>query len=132
MGYKEITHTADWAIKVWDDDYFGLLAESARGMNWISGVELDIEERIERTIIIEGHDQEGILVNFLSELVYFIEGEDVGFDEFDFHLKNDRLEVNMSGAPLKSVSKIIKAVTWHNLEIIKTTHGLEVEIVFDV
>jgi SHS2 domain-containing protein len=38
----------------------------------------------------------------------------------------------MEGAPLKALSKAIKAVTWHNLKVEKTARGLEVEIVFDV
>ncbi len=37
MGYEEIPHTADWSIRVWAEDLAGLLAESARGMNWLAG-----------------------------------------------------------------------------------------------
>jgi SHS2 domain-containing protein len=40
MGYEEIPHTADWSIRVWAEDMPGLLAESARGMNWLAGVKL--------------------------------------------------------------------------------------------
>jgi SHS2 domain-containing protein len=38
----------------------------------------------------------------------------------------------MDGAALVSMSKAIKAVTYHNLQIRKTERGVEVEIVFDV
>jgi len=38
----------------------------------------------------------------------------------------------MSGAPVGSPGKDIKAVTYHNLAIRKTERGLEVNIVFDV
>jgi len=38
----------------------------------------------------------------------------------------------MDGAPLLSATKIIKAVTYHNLRIRPTARGYEVEIVFDV
>jgi SHS2 domain-containing protein len=38
----------------------------------------------------------------------------------------------MGGAPLQSLDKAIKAVTWHHLKIEETARGLEVEIVFDV
>jgi SHS2 domain-containing protein len=65
-------------------------------------------------------------------LVYYVEQDNLGFDDFEISIKDDRLKVEMEGAPLKSLSKVIKAVTWHKLEIRKSARGLEVEIVFDV
>jgi len=132
MGFDEIPHTADWSIRVWADDITKLMAESARGMNWLAGVELANEPRVVKTFEAEGQDNESLLVAFLSELVYFIEQENLGFDEFKISIKNGRLKVEMQGAPLKSLSKTIKAVTWHKLEIRESVRGLEVEIVFDV
>ncbi len=132
MPFEEIPHTADWALRVTADDLTGLLVESAQGMNWLAGAELADGSRIKKTIEFEEQDDESLLVNFLTELVYYIEQENLGFDNFDIHIKNDRLKVEMFGAPLKSLSKAIKAVTWHNLEIKKAAERLEVEIVFDV
>jgi SHS2 domain-containing protein len=132
MGFEEIPHTADWAIRVWADDLPGLLAESARGMYWLAGAELTTEPRVTKTFEAEGPDGESLMVGFLSELVYYAEQENLGFDDFEISIKNDRLKVEMRSAPLKSLSKAIKAVTWHKLEIKETVRGLEVEIVFDV
>ena len=132
MGYEEIPHTADWSIRVWADDLAGLLAESARGMYWLSGAELTEEPRTRTNFETEEPDSESLLVAFLSELVYYTEQENMGFDDFDIRIKNDRLKVEMQGALLQSLSKAIKAVTWHKLEIQESARGLEVEIVFDV
>ena len=132
MGFEEIPHTADWSIHVWADNLEGLLAESARGMNWLAGTELVHEPRIMKTFETEGSDGESLLVAFLSELVYYAEQENLGFDDFDIQIKNGRLKAELRGAPLKSLSKAIKAVTWHKLEIKETARGMEVEIVFDV
>jgi len=132
MGYEEIPHTADWSIRVWADDLEGLLVESARGMYWLAGAELAEGPREERTYETKEPDGESLLVAFLTELVYYAEQENLGFDDFDFQMNNGRLRVEMWGAPLKSFDKAIKAVTWHNLNITKTARGVEVEIVFDV
>jgi SHS2 domain-containing protein len=132
MGFEEIPHTADWSIKVWADTLPELLAESARGMNWLAGVELAEGPRRIQTFKAKEPDGESILVAFLTELVYFAEQENTAFDQFDIHLKGDRLKVKMGGAPLKSLSKSIKAVTYHNLKIEQTARGLEAVIVFDV
>jgi len=132
MGYEEIPHTADWSIRVWADDLGALLAESAQGMNWLAGAELAQWPRVNKRFETEEPDHESLLVAFLSELVYYAEQENLGFDDFEISIKNDRLKVEMEGAPLKSLSKAIKAVTWHKLEIRESARGLEVEIVFDV
>ena len=132
MGFEEIPHMADWSIRVWADDLPGLLAESARGMNWLAGVELVEGSRVKQTFETEETDGESLLVAFLSELVYYAEQENLGFDDFVIEIKNDTLKVEMQGAPLQSLSKVIKAVTWHKLEIHESARGLEVEIVFDV
>jgi SHS2 domain-containing protein len=132
MGYEEIPHTADWALRVWADDLAELLAESARGMNWLSSAELAEGPRVKKIFEAQEPDSESLLVAFLTELVYCAEQEHLGFDDFVIKIKNDTLKVEMEGAPLKSLSKSIKAVTWHKLEIQESARGLEVEIVFDV
>jgi SHS2 domain-containing protein len=132
MGFEEVPHTADWSIRVWADDLPRLLAESARGMNWLAGAKLADGPREKRTYEIEGPDGESLLVSFLTELVYYAEQKNLGFDDFDIRIKDGRLKAEMGGAPLKSLDKAIKAVTWHNLKINETAKGLEVEIVFDV
>jgi SHS2 domain-containing protein len=38
----------------------------------------------------------------------------------------------MEGAPIASLDKAIKAVTYHNLRINETSKGFETTIVFDV
>jgi SHS2 domain-containing protein len=132
MGFEEIPHTADWSIRVWAEDLPGLLAESARGMYWLAGAGLARGPRETRAYETTGTDGESLLVAFLSELVYYAELENLGFDDFDIQVKDGRLKAEMGGAPLKSLDKAIKAVTWHHLKIKQTTRGLEVEIVFDV
>ena len=95
MPFEEIPHTADWSIRVWADDLAGLLAESARGMNWLAGVELAERPRVKKTFEAEEPDRESILVAFLTELVYYTEQENLGFDDFEISIKNDRLKVEM-------------------------------------
>ena len=132
MGFEEIPHTADWSIRAWADNVENLLVESARGMYWLARARMSDGPRIRKTYVTEEPDNESLLIAFLSELVYYTEQENLIIDEFELSLKNGRLEVEMEGAPLRSISKAIKAVTWHNLEIHKSARGWEVEIVFDV
>ena len=119
-------------MKVWAEDLPSLFAEAARGMNALSGLVLARGPRIGRRFQHDAQDDETLLVAFLSGLVYAQEQESLGFDAFDIKLRPGRLEVEMQGAPIASVEKPIKAVTFHNLSIVRSDRGCETEIVFDV
>jgi SHS2 domain-containing protein len=132
MGFEELQHTADWALRVWAPDLPSLLTEAARGMNALSGAVLSKAPRLKRQFEAQAEDPESLLVAFLSELVYYAEQESTVFDRFEARVNGSKLIVQMKGAPLLELSKPIKAVTYHNLEIQRTRRGLEAEIVFDV
>lgn len=78
-------------------------------------------------------DAEGLLVRFLTELLWLAEEQGLGFDTFSIQLE-DRfdLQAELGGHAIASVDKEIKAVTYHNLLVQGTSQGLSVKIVFDV
>ena len=132
MPFEELPHSADWALHVWAADLPALFVEAARGMNALSGAQPAPGPRLRRPFLAEAPDAESLLVLFLSELVYATEQEHLVFDSFEIELQGSELNVSMAGAPLLSLNKSIKAVTYHNLHIQQTNTGFEVDIVFDV
>jgi SHS2 domain-containing protein len=131
--YREIDHTADWALDVWAPSLAALFVEAARGMYALAGAALGDGPRTRRTIRLIAGDAESLLVAWLQELLYFTESEGLAFDEFHLgHLSAERLEVEVAGAPAAHLEKVIKAVTYHNLAIRVTEEGYAVTIVFDV
>lgn len=132
MGFEEVSHTADWSARVWAPDLPTLFKEAARAMNSLSGTVIGTNGRVSRALEVEGPDLESLLVAFLSELVYYQEQENLTFDDFDLRVAGQWLKVAMEGAQTESVDKAIKAVTYHNLKIERTTEGFETTIVFDV
>jgi SHS2 domain-containing protein len=132
MGFEELSHTADWSARVWAPDLPSLFGEAARAMNSLSGTIIGAGPRVTRTFEAEGPDVESLLVAFLSELVYYQEQENLALEDFDVRIAPQWLKVSMKGAEVESVEKAIKAVTYHNLKIQRTTEGLETTIVFDV
>jgi SHS2 domain-containing protein len=131
-GHEEISHTADLALRAWAEDLASLFAEAALGMNALSGMQLEPGARLSRVLEVEAVDEESLLVAFLSELLYWQEQHGLGFDEFHIEVNGSRLRAEAEGAPLLTVEKPIKAVTFHNLEIQHTRSGCEVQLVFDV
>jgi SHS2 domain-containing protein len=131
-GFRERSHTADWALEVWARDEPELLATAAMGMYSLMGAHLRHEPPVHRRLDLEAPDMEGRLVCFLTELLYLGELEGEGFTQFDIHISGVRLLVEMEGAPLASIAKEIKAVTYHNLVVQNEQDGLRTIIVFDV
>lgn len=137
MPFEELPHTADWALRVWAADLPTLFGEAARGMNALAGAALAASPRLQRTFAASGPDAESLLVAFLSELVYYTEQEHTGFDDFNLEMRQDAngifwLRAILHGARLTELTKAIKAVTYHGLEICATGQGFETTIVFDV
>ncbi len=131
-GYHEIEHTADWELKVWAPDLACLLEQAARGMYSMMGARIQSEQQQTRVVELKASDPEVLLVSFLSELLFLIEQENLGFEKFDIQLNGLSLKAHLVGARLASIDKEIKAVTYHKLAIRKTEQGFEVNIVFDV
>ncbi len=131
-GFREFEHTADWQLHVWAPDLTGLLEQAARGMYALSGTILKAGPHLEKSIEIQALDPENLLVRFLDEILYSSQQEQIGFHTFQLALNGYSLKAQLDGAPIKSIDKEIKAVTYHKLEIHKTGDGLEVDIVFDV
>ncbi len=131
-GFEEREHTADWSLHVWAPDLAGLLEQAARGMADLSGIKTNEQQKIERSIKVESTDAEGLLVNFLTELLHLMDGEGLVFNTFNLSVSENVVSASMTGSPILERKKEIKAVTYHNLKIEKKARGLEADIVLDV
>lgn len=132
--FEEIEHTADWALRVRGHDLRELLVNAARGMSRLLVSDLTvISTDVERRFELDAFDAESLLVEWLSELAYWAEAEMLVFREFDLRqVTPTHLEAVVRGGRAPNLQKQIKAVTYHNLEIIATDNGLEATVVFDV
>jgi len=133
FGFRENAHTADWELEVWAPDLSGLLEQAARGMYTLSGIQLQPGIAQSRTITLQAADAEGLLVRFLTELLWLEQEQGLGFDAFSIVVDDYyNLRAELQGCPLAHLDKEIKAVTYHNLKVSNTAQGLSVKIVFDV
>lgn len=131
-GYREVEHTADWELEVWAPNFPTLLEQASRGMYSLAGVKILESPRTTRNLSLVITDYESALVEFLNELVWFDEAENLAFDQFQITIDEDRLTAVLAGSAIVHQYKEIKAVTFHNLHINQTERGLQVNIVFDV
>ena len=134
MGFEEIEHTADKALLVSGCSWEELLINAAHGMNSLMVRDVSaIGTQTQKQASVEAPDAEGLLVEWLSELAYWAEKELLVFTRFEFQQATSTIaQATLYGGHVKKVQKHIKAVTYHNLEIIKTDKGLTATVVFDV
>jgi len=131
-GYEEIDHTADLALKVWGEDFHALLKQAARGLYDLMGVipGPDIVSRHEFTI--DAGQEETVLVDFLSEVLYLAEDEKLFFEDFMFDEIPTGMSISGTCQVVLSLAREIKAVTFHDLTIKRMKAGLETILTFDV
>jgi len=133
--YREVEHTADWALLVWAPTREALFVEAAQGMYAMLGARLTDQTTRPAAHVIElsAQDYESLLVAWLQELLYSTESEGSVFREFHIQaLTPTYLRAEAAGAASGQVDQVIKAVTYHNLNIRQSPQGFEVTIVFDV
>jgi len=133
MTYHFIDHTADIGIRIVSGDVRGLFEEAARALIDIMGARSN-EGRNHIRISIEGLDQSDVLVRWLQEILYRVEVEDLRISHVEV------LDVNPQGLtalvagtndPTELLEEI-KAVTYHNLEIVEVDNHVETTIIFDI
>ncbi len=131
MSWREIEHTADWAIEVIAPDLDALFLDAAAGLYGLAKCVLG-DGAVEEEFEVDGPDDEAVLVAFLDELLYFLDVHHVAFQKLDLVRDGEILRVSATGRPVLSIVKTIKAVTYHNLEIEQRGAELVVTIVVDV
>ncbi|MCP4423128.1 MAG: archease [Chloroflexi bacterium] len=132
--FEVIEHTADWALRVVGHDLEWLLIHAAQGMNSLLVADPDAILAAEtRQFELDAYDAESLLVEWLTELAYWAEAAGLVFTEFALTaVSPTHLSAIVKGGTAVELQKHIKAVTYHNLEILQTDEGLEATIVFDV
>lgn len=130
--FEEIEHTADLAMRAYGRDMKELFAHAAQGMFALMAEPLEESTR-EREVSLKATDYEGLLVNWLNELIFLHEVEGETYSQFAIEtLTPTKLKAHVTGGPTKRKTKAIKAATFHDLKVVKTGTGYEATIVFDV
>jgi SHS2 domain-containing protein len=132
-NYEEVEHAADWEFRVRGDDLPELFVNAAYAICGLK--EGAPREELTRSyeLNVEGVDCESLLVNWLNDVLFVEESEQVQCRSFEIlELDETRLRARVQGVPLQDRQRRIKAVTFHNLEVKRMADGWEASIVVDV
>jgi len=134
--FEIVDHTADVGIRAYGSSINQAFANAAKALFSLI-TELDnVDEVIYRDIELVAPDQESLLVEWLNELIYIFDAENIIFKRFNItQLNNTRLKARSYGEKVDSSKhklKIgVKAATYHMLKVDKT-NGCQVQVLFDI
>lgn len=135
--FETLEHTADIGFRVRAPTLAELLETAALALESIAVETAAIEPRHEYPLAASGEDCESLLVNWLSEVLYWIDGEQLLFHHFRV---SQITAAGVSGwgvgerrDPARHRAKlIVKAVTYHQLRLAQTPDGFEAEVYLDI
>jgi len=134
--FEIVDHTADVGIRAYGASVNQAFANAAKALFSLI-TELDnVDEVLHRDIELVAPDQESLLVEWLNELIYLFDTENIIFKRFDItRLNSTRLKARGYGEKVDSSKhklKIgVKAATYHMLKVDKT-NGCQVQVLFDI
>ena len=131
QGFKEIDNTADAALHVWGDTLPAVFQQAAHGLFTLAGARTEGASIIFKAISLEANDMETLLVNFLSELLFYL-NSGILFQIDHLEINGYRLEGRLVGGKVTEIQREIKAITYHQIQIIHTGNQFQTDIVLDI
>lgn len=118
--YERLEHTADALVLVHGKDLSERFANAAYAMfDQITEVKT-VKPKGEMKIVLEAETREQLLVDFLQELLFLNDAEDLVFSKFDVKTDGKKLEALVWGEKFDETRhpkrSVVKGVTYHKLE----------------
>ena len=136
-GYKTIEHTADIGIEVESDSLARLFAVSACAMFDLMGDLSGVRPLRKAVVSLEADSVEELRITWLNELIFRAEISGMFFSKFEIESVDEALlKASVWGEPydedIHSMSHLVKAATYHELEVKHSDRGWSARVIFDV
>ncbi len=143
-GFRYIDHTADIQSQSWGRSLEEAFSQSALSLMAIITPNLNkITPEIKKKVQIEAEDKEALLFDFLSELLFIFDVEELVFKKIKIMYiqnvegsSNYELEALLEGEKFDKnkheIGTEVKAITYSFMEIIENKEKVEIKVVFDI
>ncbi len=135
--FEILEHTADVGIVVHGASLKELFANAAIGMSTLMADLKGVRRVEERRIDVKARDREGLMVRWLTELLYYLDAEELLFSRFVVdEVSETRLRARAFGERIDPdrhrLHFGVKAVTRHMLEVSSADGGFRAQVLFDI
>lgn len=140
MPYRFFEHTADLGVEIEASSFEGLLAEGLRALTdsitEVDEVRLDLELSVD----LASRSREDLLVDWLNEVVFLFDTQAVLLGQADLEVESQADGWHLRGAARGEsydpdrhrIKTLVKAVTYHQLEIRASRAGWTARVIFDI
>jgi SHS2 domain-containing protein len=136
-GYEYFDVAADIGVRAWGEDLEGCLRQCALGVFNLIVPTAAVRAVESREVAARGPSVETLLVNWLNECLYVHDLE--GFvvcDVAPLQVTATGVHGVLRGEPVDParhpLGTVVKAATFHDLEIVETTGGLSARVILDI
>lgn len=133
--YDLVEHTADVGVKAYGKTVAEAFEHAAEGMFDIITDKSTVDPIGEYTIVLEAPDLEQLLVDWLSQLLFLNDAQDLVFGKFKVTLTENHLSAQVYGEKYDTkkhkMGAEIKAVTYHMVQV-HETDPIFVQVLFDI
>lgn len=136
--YEVFEHTADIGLHVFGDTLPELFVHAAQGMESLLVEPASVQVVTSRDISVEGHDNLSLLIAWLNQLIFVFDTEYLLFRDFVIEAITETRVIGRASGEVydpqrHALSSAIKAVTWHEAAITRTTDGsYRASLIFDL
>jgi SHS2 domain-containing protein len=135
--YEVLEHTADVGLRIYGGSLSELFANAGLGLMALGVEPREFADKERLTLAATGADVEQLLVNWLSEILYWMDTDGWAFTRFVV-LQCTHTSVNAEGwgerrdETSRTRAVAVKAVTYHQLLVQETPDGFEATVYFDI
>jgi SHS2 domain-containing protein len=134
--YEQIDVSGDAGLIIRGKDLEDLFVNAASGMSELITETATIRETEEKQVTVVSDNNEGLLVQWLNELIFLFDAHGFIGKEFRISIEKHRLKGRVSGGTfnpeINESRLLIKAATYNELSIIKGKTGWEARVIFDI
>jgi SHS2 domain-containing protein len=140
-SYKVLEHTADVGIEAVGTDFAEALEKASEGLSSIMVNMKEIETFEMKDIFLEADDEELLVVKWLNEILFYFDSESFvckkvqvkEIKKCDGSYKIQGLFFGKCFDPKEDTMLVhVKAVTYHQLSVIKEKDNVMIKVFFDI
>jgi len=135
--FEILDHTADIGVIVYGENLIALFENAGEAFFRLITDLRKVRPRLERRIVVRGESLDRLMVDWLSELLYLHDVENLLFKEFKVESAGeDGLRAVAKGEPFQEgvhvIKTEVKAVTYHQIEVRQEKGRWRAQVIFDL
>lgn len=135
--FEILDHTADIGLIVYGEDLKTLFENAGEAFFQLITDLKGVRQKEERKVELKGESLERLMVDWLNELLYLHDVENLLFRKFEVEVaKGKGLSAKVKGEVFKTGAHVIKtgvkAVTHHQIEVKRIDGGWRAQVILDI